>query len=647
MKHIFNIKFIIYFTIIGLIFSLTSMAWAFEFEEAYELIEYEWDEKFYEEESEEEEEDYYILDEEAYLDHEMYEIDPHRTFTKLCDLSGNGYVKPSIVDFYEENPFSNEGYYNEPKENPQPTPQDSEYEMETHFENNRFHNSEYNVYEGEISAIDNTVPLNIRLKGCPVLRDRIVWEDATGVKTSYLNWTPAQKARIDYFYQGLIDDVEDLGMSCPDPKKNTNSTGYTYLTKNEAFDVYAAHVAHALYLESEGLVPWSIASRPGTELNELLSSDRYHTIIDLSANKNYPTHIKPGQDFQSAFRAKQVGVFHCDPRVGFDFITGLTKSQTENLLGGDEEETLANLTMWMRDHVAHGSDLGGSSYDWSKNVFLKDRLTAKIPVWDKTKTKKLVIAFSGCHGASNIFSDLARSINIPLLNIGTQEMNEKTTHYGNRTHRGLIYAWGSTDPLVLWHTDDIYAFSQHEPIFPIDEFGNKLSKEDAKWAYFYQHWQTPYELKQWGFIYDLHKVYPGIGFGLKSSATYEDYANYGYFGGYWLMSDRQTTAYKKTNDTTTYSSDTNGKWILENQYQLCSYRLVKYVCDSYYSYSGKSGLQSIVDPILNQGNITSLNLPTNRTANDYWNRAKECATEYTCQDVNATKKQFEQHKDYQ
>jgi hypothetical protein len=190
------------------------------------------------------------------------------------------------------------------------------------------------------------------LDGCPRIGSHVVWEDCDGTRTAFDRWPAEKKARIGEIFGKLAKGERDLGLRCADPEKI--KTGFRmYLTAPEAFDVYAAHVAHVFYVESRRLVPWSITARSGPELDELLSSDRYHSRM-IPSQDSYPPGIRPDNAFQQPPRISDSWDTVCDPRTGFAFLSGKNASDHLSLIGRDERETLENITAWMYANVGHG-----------------------------------------------------------------------------------------------------------------------------------------------------------------------------------------------------------------------------------------------------------------------------------------------------
>lgn len=490
---------------------------------------------------------------------------------------------------------------------------------------------------GRLPWFKPAVSIETRLNGCSNLRDAIFWQTATGQQVPFAKWSSAQKQRLDHFFQALLRGSANLGIQCPDPAQALHNRR-TFLAVDEAFDVYAAHVAHVLYLEATNKVPWSIGCRPLGELVYLLASDRYQTPISASTGNNYPAHIQAGRDFHTPFYTNNAPALSCDPREGYRFMTGNQPQQSDNLIGTNEEDTLANLSLFFRDHWNHDESFGTSNnFQWDQEILLSDRLT---PSGQNARQ-----AFSGCHSAAGTFFELARSVNIPLINVGTQESRHTDGHYGNRSHRGLIYNAASAQPRILWHIDDIYAVKPG-PIFPINAQGAALSDADAKRVYFESYWPTSNQIRAWGFEYNPHRVFPGNAFGANDRGIYEDYPTFGVIGGNWLISDRAEQLYAKPpadqaewDQYKQMVGDLQRQWALENYYHLGSHDLVKHACDPSW---GQTYLNNMVDQH-QTGNRTGLTPPVTRTKADYWQRAQDAVQAHGgCSAIDSAYNQWQQ-----
>jgi hypothetical protein len=131
--------------------------------------------------------------------------------------------------------------------------------------------------------------------------------------------------------------------------------------------------------------------------------------------------------------------------------------------------------------------------------------------------------------------DLARSVNIPLLHVralDNQLKDDTVGHYFSRTHGGLVFGRG-THPLVLWHTDDVYA-QPGSLCYPVDTAsGQLLDQAAADKKFFETHWTTPSVLQRAGFLFKLELVKPGEGYDLGTRGEYEDRYDFGMGIGYW------------------------------------------------------------------------------------------------------------------
>jgi hypothetical protein len=374
-------------------------------------------------------------------------------------------------------------------------------------------------------ASGNATDLETLLGRLPNVKSRIIWTTGDGKKLPFDQWNPVMKSRISLFYQKLNAGEKNLGIHLPTLDKIHANSGRAYFTADQAFDVYAAHVAHVLYVEANRLVPWSIASRSATELDVLLAGEHYFSRIKPSAATDYPVGIQANRDFKETPENDALGELNGDPRVGYDFLSGKTSITNKRLIGKTELETLINLTFWMRDNVGHG-ELGKSNPNAATQRWFQNRLHAGAGL-------PYALANNGCHSASKLMVDLARSVNIPLLHVRSQETDTTDGHFFNRTHGGLMYNWGGREPRVLSHTDDIYANSD-DPCFPLDEQTGKLATpERAAQIYFDQRWASPQTLMKAGFAYKLERVFPEKGFGVSSRKTYEDRYDFGVMIGYW------------------------------------------------------------------------------------------------------------------
>jgi len=462
--------------------------------------------------------------------------------------------------------------------------------------------------------------LESRLEYCPILKAAIVWETGSGERHPYAEWTGEQKARLEYFFQALLRGDTNLGIHCPDPARAmAMGSNRLYLSTDEAFDIYVAHVAHVFYLEASNRVPWSVTNLPPQELEELLASYRYHSRITSSLNVDYPSHIQANRDFQRPFREHVANALVCDPRDGYRFLRGETSTVRRDLLGTTEEETLKNITWWFFNNVLHTDPL--SREERLRYVYLKDRLR---------RHGEGVVAPLGCHTAANLFYDLAKSVNIPLKVVGAFELEPDTStssgaFYGNTVHEGLIFRWDRLGTKVLWHVDLIYQ-ATFSNLFPIEEgIGTApMTPDRTSWKLFDTMWSTPGALRSWGFNYlsELPTVISGIGYGIHSRGIFEDEPDFGQLAGFWRR------ACLHDGDINVMPCLTRASFY-EQEFQLCSW---DYYLDHYCG--NRVLFRTVLD--LNQSlRPDSFSLPVTRSGSDYFDRAEQCVIAYGgCSNLN-------------
>ncbi|HEY2433992.1 MAG TPA: hypothetical protein VGI12_15060 [Vicinamibacterales bacterium] len=360
----------------------------------------------------------------------------------------------------------------------------------------------------------------------PAVARRLVWTAGDGRPQRLGDWSPEMRRRFDSFYAGIAAHAPDLHMRLLDPAKGKHQR----IPADVAFDLYAAHAAHVIYVEAHHLVPWSIADRPAVEVDRLLASTGYVARLKPTS-RTYPDGIEANRDFQDLPENIALGEYLSDPRIGFDFVTGKTSASGRSLVGRTELDTLRNLTAWLRDNVNHGplndpdKDARARQLAW-----LDDRLR----MLPGTQT---AMANEGCHSAAKLLVDLARSVNIPLLS--TRALDDasgvKDNSFLSRTHAGLVYGWGGPSPRVLWHADDIYA-RDGRTFFPIDEHTHaRLSPVEADQRYFDAVWFTPADLAGQGFVYHLEPAIPGQGHARDANDARQsnDLYDFGIMSGYW------------------------------------------------------------------------------------------------------------------
>ena len=328
-------------------------------------------------------------------------------------------------------------------------------------------------------------PIGSVLNACPMLADAIEWEDEPGSLQPWIEWDETRKLELDDLFQRLLAN-QALGLSCPNPRVAMTPLR-VYLTEDQAFSIYAAHVANAIYIEATRRVPWSILTVPREELRILLASPSYFVRLfgDLA---DRPKYIDPARAFTLPERAATAGDgLVCDPRVGYRFLSGLYSTGGENLIGASEEATLALIGLWMSRDVGHGAAEDQTFEHRQQYTYLTDRLRRR-----SYTSYAGAIMTAGCHSAASFIHDLAKSINIPLLPVLAYEKpRELWPPHTAMEHQGLLYHWARKDMRVLWHADDFYSAMGLAPNFPIDAAGRRLSDAAARQLFFDVQFTTP------------------------------------------------------------------------------------------------------------------------------------------------------------
>lgn len=206
-----------------------------------------------------------------------------------------------------------------------------------------------------------------------------------------------------------IQEAEKTGLppTAPIPKSLNElimSQTTIYLTSEEAHEIYAAHLAHSLWLEKNEIVPWSIFEYNQEQLEELLQPQAWFDSWD-DVNKEYMlTHIA---DYS--------------PRETFFTANEMVPSFS------NQKSALVDIVIETRSY-RHGNK--------------KDKKEiSTIPEMAKEK-----ISRHGCQTMSRYIVQIANSINIPGKTI-------EGYYFDDRGHRSAVFEF--TDD-VLAHGDDVY-----------------------------------------------------------------------------------------------------------------------------------------------------------------------------------------------
>jgi hypothetical protein len=296
----------------------------------------------------------------------------------------------------------------------------------------------------------------------------------------------------------------------------------------------------------------------------------------------------------------------CDPRAGYWFLSGAMSSTGESLLGADELTTLKNITWWFHNDVVHGSSPQTNQVLNPPGIYLEDRLRRDV-------TAQFVVANYGCHSAGNLFYDVAKSANLPLLQVAMVEpaayaqAPQPPVYINWGRHAGLAYGWGDpSTTLILQHVDDIYAIEGQ--VFPLD--ASRHLAADPAAVYFDTLWLSPTQLANWGFQ-------PTGDYSLQTStSSYGDAQDLaeetqGVFAGFWTLTDSPHYA-------------NAARFMLYEEGQLCSNR----GADSIFTYCGSNyvpAIGSLFQSSFGSTTLASEDGTISEAPNQYWGRLHACA----------------------
>lgn len=372
------------------------------------------------------------------------------------------------------------------------------------------------------------------LAACPQFRTRILWIGGNDTRAAYEGWTAAQRQELGEAFRAFLAGRFDVPANCPDPVRHMMSNGSGgvsdgFVPAAAAFSIFAAHVAHALWVEVTRAVPWSLLERPASELDELFVSSAYHAPIRPSATQ-LPAGIQARRDFMPTFEYEVAQGRLCRPHDAYTFMRGETSTSGRDLVASGPRQTLARLSLWATDNMIHGATSDDPGAMRAERMlegypfFVPERLSV-------SSVGSPIIARGGCHYASTLFQDLARSVNIPLLNVAMPDHFD-SGYFGSRTHRALAVGWAGNDARFLPHMDDVYALGLRPflAVRPVSAF-----TDAAALRFFDATWMTRDALVAVGFRFapGLPFVVPGVGPGFGSSPEFETRVDYGRLLGTW------------------------------------------------------------------------------------------------------------------
>jgi hypothetical protein len=289
--------------------------------------------------------------------------------------------------------------------------------------------------------------VNAWLAEHPAIRKRIYWAtpdpDATG--GYYNDWSAAMKSSLREAVRTLFEGGS-LGIPDPPPLADEKCATYlpthTCLSKEVAWKIFIGHIAHCIYVDASHLVPWSLTTLHGPQLNALFAGQSlFHWYPSHQVYMVFQGHghVTPG-----------------DPSRVFTFLAA------EGILGSSRLKTISRLFDWCRRNLQHaGGQLSVEDCEayWQYRGFPPvRRIIEGTP--DPIDPSLTGHYSGGCHSTVGFLKAVLRTVNIPV---------------GYLYCAGHGQAWFMKENLYLEHGDDIYISDflrneLNEPAIPSSEF---------------------------------------------------------------------------------------------------------------------------------------------------------------------------------
>lgn len=317
-------------------------------------------------------------------------------------------------------------------------------------------------------------------------------------------------------------------LRCPDPLDDPTphrpplDKARIKYSEDQAFRIFAAHVAHALLFEvREGATHWSLFRMTPSELEQLFDSYHYFSLLAT------PVTSRRGDTLDRTSPPRAMGAYEymiCDPRDGYRFITGTSSTIATSLLGTTQEETLGAISLFFANNVFHGKTelLGGPALEFeprevARSAQVRDRLRGRhLPMTSFGDLGHAIIARSGCHSAANLLYDLARSVNIPLR--VARRRNDAAVDW-SAGDAALAFRWEDFSHMrVVQHADNFISEGDggpYVPHWPTTPAGEPIADPGAEAIqYFEAIWRPASEFQARGMMFE-----PRMPVGLASDPT--------------------------------------------------------------------------------------------------------------------------------
>ena len=211
---------------------------------------------------------------------------------------------------------------------------------------------------------------------------------------TYSKWTVEQKDQLKHAIE-RIENGEPFPMEEP-PKLIKDDT---YISEEDAWTIYLSRVAHALWLESNQIVNWSILDYTEEERKILLSAE--YMFISHPKKIIY-TGISRGFTFYS-WVAGDVTDWNID--ISYQFM------KENGYIFDDPASCAYAFGGWLRLNIGHFT--GGSTPDNYEKIWGYRGPPPVDRILYPTKVRDGRVDSAGCWGTTGLFIAVMRSINIP------------------------------------------------------------------------------------------------------------------------------------------------------------------------------------------------------------------------------------------
>lgn len=362
------------------------------------------------------------------------------------------------------------------------------------------------------------LPSAVNLDGCLTTHGgrvtaNIAWMGPDGARVPYASWPATMRSALATAFNDLARGDGRPPVAAETYEQRTN----VYLRPAEAQQLCIEGLAHALWLEWSGAVPWSLANWSDPELAWLL--DCRHRLDIIPPGATATGSYVAGVDYAAPYHTGVVS-----PSVLWDIVRGRgndiywTLDLLQNYDGGvlDADVFVANLLYWTRLAWVHGP----VSPSPAQRAFIDD-MHGWARIEDRLKPRNYLdrrgyVMPTGCHDASMLLAESARVANVPLipgtmsLPRGTVTSQGWTSTYGGSMHRGLVFGLGRpAAERVLVHTDLIYADAASTYSVDWDPAGFALSFQRSALRLLSAAMPMASDLSSRGFVYWPALMVPG------------------------------------------------------------------------------------------------------------------------------------------